>query len=119
MKDAPIYRDTYSFCGVMLDELGMMGHQPELRERLARGALRLLDRIVLAVEGIDRHDNLLDADAELRLLRTHLRLALDLVLLEEGVFLDLVEQADLIGRQLGGWLNKLERVSSESRGVSG
>jgi hypothetical protein len=44
---------------------------------------------------------------------------LDLVLLEEGVFLDLVEQADLIGRQLGGWLNKLERVSSESRGVSG
>lgn len=114
MRDAPaypIYRDTVALAGVLLEDLERGRTVPVLRQRLAHGALRLVDAVTLAVAGFERADNLAGADAELRLLRTHLGLALDLGVLAEDAFLALAEQADRVGRQLGGWLRAVERVS--------
>jgi hypothetical protein len=109
MIDSPLYRDTLAFCGVLLEETGPNPQHPRLCSRLADGALRLLDHVTLALAGFERMDRATDADAELRMLRTHLLLALELGVLDEESFLALAEQADGIGRQLGGWLKKLRR----------
>ena len=111
MKGSPVFRDSLSLCRAMLAEVGSGGDYASLRERLAGGTLRLLDYVVLALSGFARYDNLQDADAELCTLRAQLLLAFEVGVLEEEVFLDFSEQADCIGRQIGGWLKKLEQVS--------
>lgn len=85
-----------------------------LRRRLAEGVLRLVDHVVLAMADFDRLEHLHTADAELRTLRAHLLLALELGLLEEPLFLHLVDRIDSMGRQLGGWIKKQTRTTEKS-----
>ena len=106
-EPAPLYRDTLALCGVLLEELEGVTTLAPVKERLARGALALLDFVVLALAGHERRDRLLDADAELRTLRAQLHLAYELGLVAEEPFLELAEQCDRVGRQVGGWLKKL------------
>lgn len=106
MKSAPIHRDALALCGVLLEELDAGEAQGDLRRHLGRTALGLLDEVSLAVSGFERRDRLREADAALRCLRTQLALAHELGVLAEEPFLDLAEQADLVGRQIGGWLKK-------------
>lgn len=106
MKEAPLHRDTLALCGVLLEEMGERGTDA-LGRHLAANALHLLDDVTLAVAGDRRRDRLEDADAGLRLLRTHVRLAHELGLLDRDLFLDLADQADRVGRQLGGWLKRV------------
>lgn len=109
MKETPLHRDTLALCGVLLQDLGEEGAKV-LRQRLATSALVVLEDVTLAVAGYDRIARLQDADAGLRLFRNHLRLAHELGLLEKESFLEFAEQADVIGRQLGGWLKRLRHV---------
>ena len=110
MRASPLFRDTLALCGVLLQELAESPAYGALRQRLEAGALRLLDHVTLALGGFDRLEQVVAADAELRMLRTHLLLALELAALPEESFLSLSEQADTVGRQLGGWRKKLNRV---------
>jgi hypothetical protein len=96
--------------GVLVEEL--RGNDTALGRRLAEGVLRFVDHVTLAASGFDRGRRLSAADAELRTLRAHLLLAFELGLLGEETFLAVSEQADSIGRQLGGWRKKLERGPS-------
>jgi hypothetical protein len=109
MNGAPLHRDTLALCGVLLEVLETQNSYQRLRERLAEGALHLLDHVILALAGFDRLARLEDADAELQTLRAHLLLALELGAIDQEDFLALAEQADLVGRQVGGWLKKLTR----------
>ena len=109
MRGSPLYRDAFALCGVLLEEVEREAPYERLRRRLCDGALRLLDDVTLAFAGFGRQDRLEDADAELATLRTHLRLAYELEVFEEEMFLALADQADAIGRQIGGWLKKLRR----------
>ncbi len=109
-EPAPLYRDTMALCGVLLEELEGAATLAPVKARLSRGALALLDFVVLALAGHGRQDRLLDADAELRTLRAQLHLAYELGLVGEDTFLDLAEQADRVGRQIGGWLKKVQRA---------
>jgi hypothetical protein len=115
VKGSPLYRDTLALCGVLLEELEPEPRYAMLRERLAKGALRLVDEVALALSGFDRLEQLEGADAELQALRAHLHLAFELQLLDEEAFLTLAEQADAVGRQVGGWLKKLRRQQGEAR----
>lgn len=110
MTGSPLYRDTLALCGVLLEELEREAGYAALRRRLADGALRLLDEVALALAGFDRRERIEGADAELRALRAHLYLAFELEVLTEDAFLSLAEQADTVGRQVGGWLKKLRRA---------
>ena len=109
MTGSPLHRDTLALCGVLLEELEGAVRFQALKRRLAEGALHLLDLVSLALAGSARRERLEAADAELQALRGQLRLAYELELLAEEPFLELAEQADAIGRQLGGWLKKLRR----------
>jgi len=107
LKGSPLYRDVFALCGVLLEEMEREAPHEPLRRRLGDGALRLLDDVTLAFADFGRRDRLEDADAELATLRSHLRLAYELEVLEEEMFLALADQADAVGRQIGGWLKKL------------
>lgn len=109
MNGSPLYRATLALCGVLLEELAVEHSHAPLRQRLAEGALRLVDHATLALAGFERRDRLHDLDMELRALRAHLHLAYELGVLEEETFLALAEQADSVGRQTGGWLKKLRQ----------
>ena len=106
-RTAPLQRDTLALCGVLIQELDKGRSHPVLRDRLGRGCLRLLDSVSLALGDFDRAGRLLDADAELRSLRTQILLAYELGMVEEDLFLALAEQCDRIGRQIGGWRRSL------------
>ncbi|MEE8524948.1 MAG: four helix bundle protein [Thermoanaerobaculia bacterium] len=108
MKETPLHRDAMALCGVLLEDLGEAG-AAVLRQRLVSSALAVLEDVTLAVAGRDRRQRLEDADAGLQLFRTHLRLARELGLLDEEGFLEYAGQADVVGRQMGGWLKSLRR----------
>ncbi len=108
MKDTPLFRDTFALCGVLFEVLEAHGDHAPLRRRLYDGALRLLDLVTLAAGDFDRFDRLADADEESHALRPHLALAFELGLIDEACFLGFAEQMDSIGRQIGGWLKRLD-----------
>lgn len=112
MNGAPVYRDALALAGVLLEELPEPARHPILHRWLADGALRLLADVRLALVGIDRAESLAAADAGLAGLRAHLDLAYELQMLREESFLALAEQAEKVGRQLGGWRRKLAGGSS-------
>ncbi|MBF0348714.1 MAG: hypothetical protein HQL81_13690 [Magnetococcales bacterium] len=106
----PLYGETIVTAAMLLEALEACGERhTALRHRLADGVLRLTDHVVLALFDCDRLEHLHAADAELRTLRVHLLLALELRVLEEAFFLNLAERTDSMGRQIGGWIKKCER----------
>ncbi len=109
MKASSHDRDAVALCGVPIDELETSASYAVLRRRLTEGAIRLVDRVTLSVHGFDAAESLRSADAELQTLRTHLRLAHDMSIVDEELYVDCVEQAGDIGRQIGGWRKKLAR----------
>lgn len=108
---APILRDATALAGVLLETLGGCPVHPALVDRLCRRALDLHESILLALADEERHQHLLDADAALQGMRGMLRLARDLGVLGADDFVAFAEQADRVGRQLGGWLRQIERVA--------
>lgn len=108
MKETPLHRDTLALCGVVLEEMGEPGAEI-LSQRLASSALAVLEDVTLALAGREPNTHLEDADGSLQLFRTHLRLAYHLGLLDEEDFQDFAEQADVVGRQVGGWLKRRRR----------
>jgi hypothetical protein len=108
--EAPLFRDAYSLAGTVAAELEQGSSHSALRARLVQDTLRVLDAIVLALAGIERAERLVDADADLRLLRVHMRLACDLDVVDHEFLLAVAEEADRIGRQLGGWRRQLGDV---------
>lgn len=103
MTPAPIYRDALGLAGVLAEELDAGGPMHELRQRVVRASLDLLEHVCLAIADFDRPQQLLQADAEVCVLRTTLLLAHDVGLIDEDVFLGCSDQLDSIGRQIGGW----------------
>jgi hypothetical protein len=110
---SPLLRDTLALAGVLLEELERTAGYDSLRRRLSEGVLRLLDHVTLALGGYHRASQVHAADAELRALRAHLLLAFELGLVGEELFVALGGQADAVGRQIGGWLKKLEAPSAD------
>lgn len=79
-----------------------------LPRALCRGALELLDAVSLSLRNRRREEMLERADETLLVLRVHLRLAGELALLQERQVLFALDQADKVGRQIGGWIRSLE-----------
>ena len=101
---APLRGDALALAAVLLEELPDGPPCAALRERLHRGALALVEDVTLALSGFSPDERLADADEALCVLRAHLLLARELELLDDELYLALAEQADGVGRQLGGLL---------------
>jgi hypothetical protein len=105
LKPAPLYVDASRLCVWLLESLG--GRQEILARRLCTTALDLLEHLTLALKGRGREERIDRADEDLLLLRVQLRLAGTVDMLSESQMLFALEQADAIGRQLGGWRSSL------------
>ncbi len=105
MKEAPLFVDASRLCAWVLQRLG--GDDRVLSRRLCSTALDLLEHLTLALKRRDREDRIEAADEDLIALRVELRLAAATELLTERQALYALEQADVIGRQLGGWRRSL------------
>lgn len=108
MNSAPLFVDTSRLCNWLLERLD--GHGGVLAQRICATTLNLLERLTLALKGYERAERLALADEDLIRLRLHLRLAGTTGLLNEEQMLFALEQADGIGRQLGGWRRSLESL---------
>ncbi|MBN8454034.1 hypothetical protein [Accumulibacter sp.] len=106
---APIFSATWDF-SVWLVSKARAAPQDPLARSLAERALRLLDAITFALKDIDRDEALQQADLLLIQLRLRLRLAMETELLSAQQAHFALQQADHIGRQLGGWRKAQERA---------
>ncbi|MCK6529907.1 four helix bundle protein [Myxococcota bacterium] len=112
MKEAPLFAHAYDLAAWVSKNLPAAG---PLEARVHAGTLDLLDAVVLALKGLDRSGNLDRADAAAVLLRVHLRLLHEVDGLDEHRLLFLTGQIDAIGRQIGGWLRRLESDTLDAR----
>ncbi len=105
---APLYVDTFALCEWLL---GRFGEDSRVLPRaICAGALELLDAVVLALKSRRRDEQVEVADERLISLRTRLRLAASAGYLSESQMIHALERADVIGRQLGGWMRALGPV---------
>ena len=105
---APLYVDAFDLCEWLLGRFGDDGRV--LPRVLCEHALALLGAITLALKDRRREEQIEAADAYLIRLRTELRLAATLGYLSDAQLLHALERAEVIGRQLGGWLRSLGPV---------
>ncbi|MGE3541780.1 MAG: hypothetical protein AB7N91_30695 [Candidatus Tectimicrobiota bacterium] len=103
---APIFTVCWDLCTWLLHKARPQPHDL-LAQSLAQEGLRLLDSITLALKNIDREQALEEADVLVLRLRLRLRLAVETGLLDERQGQYALQQADSIGRQLGGWHKSL------------
>jgi hypothetical protein len=106
---APLFVDALALAEWLLGRLG--ADDRTLARSICTHALVLLSSIVLALRGRRRDEQLDNADEQLLVLRTELRLAVALALLTEDQLLHALQLADRIGRQLGGWQRQLDGAS--------
>jgi hypothetical protein len=98
--------DVLTFCEWLLEHFG---DDPRVLSRtLCESGLQLLEAITLALKGRRLDEQLELADERLIALRTLLRLAGNIRYLTDSQMLYALEQADVIGRQLGGWIKKAQ-----------
>jgi hypothetical protein len=104
-RHAPLYTDSLALCEWVLRHFG--DAQDILGRALGESALALLKAIILALKVPQPEAHIEAADEHLIVLRTYLRLAHTRGQLDEDQLLYALEQADGIGRQIGGWLRSL------------
>ncbi len=102
---APLYTDTFALCEWLLNHFG--DDTRILPQTLCTQALRLLEAVTLALKGRRRDEQVDIADECLIRLRTQLRLAAATGYLSEAQMLHALERAEVIGRQIGGWMRAL------------
>jgi hypothetical protein len=113
MREAPVYIQTADLALWILNH-AVGDPQRPLWQRIQRQVLDLLEEIVLALKDFERPRRVKAADATLLLLRTHLHLAYRANLVSEAQWLFLAQELDAIGRQIGGWRNRIERATGAS-----
>lgn len=105
VKEAPLFVQTIDLCRWLVANLA---GPPVVTERVHRHALDLLEAVAWALKGFERQEQVERADRSAAALRVHLRLAWHVGALDDARHLFLAEQLDSIGRQIGGWLKRLE-----------
>lgn len=108
MKQAPLFVDAKRLCAWLLQNFDQC--DSVLGRRIAATSLDLLRAVTLALKKRDREEQIERADEELIALRVELRLAEQVGLLDEDQLLYALEEADKIGRQLGGWRRSLGAI---------
>ena len=105
---APVYRDAFRLAEWVLAAFGAA--EDELSRSIVRLALGLCDHLALALGGRDMEARLADADDDLVRLRGRLRMAASVGVIDEERLVHGLGLGDAIGRQIGGWLRRLEVV---------
>jgi hypothetical protein len=105
MKESPIFSKTYDFVAWLLPLTVKFPRQQRfvLAAALQQETLRFQSLLIDAGHRNHAPERLLEADAELDKLRTHLRLSHDLAFITDGQYEHAARMLVEIGKLLGGW----------------
>ena len=109
MKQSPIFSKTYDFVAWLIPLTVKFPRQQRfvMAAALQREALRFQGLLIEAAHQRQPGERLVDADAELDKLRTHVRLCLDLELIGPRQYEHAARLLAEIGKLLGGWKRSL------------
>lgn len=109
MSQSPIFSKTYDLLAwlIPLTIKFPRQHRFVMAAAVQHEALRFQELLIEAAHRSQPRERLIDADAELDKLRTHLRLSRDFNLINSGQYEHVARMLVEIGRLLGGWQKKL------------
>lgn len=110
MKQSPIFARTYDFVAwlIPLTIKFPRGQRFVMAGTLQREAIRFQELLIEASHKREKQDLLLSADAELDKVRTHLRMSLEMGLLQSGQYEHAARLMTEIGKLLGGWMKTVQ-----------
>lgn len=110
MKQSPIFARTYDFVAWLIPLTIKFPRSQRfvMAATLQREAIHFQELIIEASHQKKKSDLLLSADAELDKVRTHLRMSLEMGLLQSGQYEHAARLMTEIGRLLGGWMKTLQ-----------
>ena len=105
MKESPIFSKTYDLLKWLIPLTVKFPRQQRfvMAGAVQREALRFQELLIEAAHARQPGGKLIEADAELDKLRTHIRLCRDLMLINPGQYEHAVRLLVEVGRLLGGW----------------
>jgi hypothetical protein len=108
MQQSPIFSKTYDFVAWILPMTIKFPRQQRfvMAAALQRESLRFQELLIEAAHEKQPVATLRAADAELDKVRTHLRMSLDLGLIQIGQYEHAARMLVEMGNLLGGWLRK-------------
>lgn len=111
MKQSPIFSKTYDFVAWLIPLTVKFPRQQRfvLASALQQESLHFQALLIEAAHHRQPEALLVNADAELDKLRTHLRLCLDLRLISSGQYEHAARLLVEIGKLLGGWQKSVVR----------
>ena len=110
MKQSPIFARTYDFIAWLIPLTIKFPRSQRfvMAATLQREAIRFQELLIEASHQKDKNDLLLSADAELDKVRTHVRMSLEMGLLQPGQYEHAARLMTEIGKLLGGWMRTLQ-----------
>jgi four helix bundle protein len=110
MKQSPIFARTYDFVAWLIPLTIKFPRQQRfvLAATLQREALHFQELLIEAAHHKQPASLLTVADAELDKVRTHLRMSLDLGLVQAGQYEHAARMLTEMGKLLGGWMKTLQ-----------
>lgn len=110
MKQSPIFTRTYDFIAWLIPLTIKFPRSQRfvMAATLQREALQFQELLIEAARKKEKHELLLSADAELDKVRTHLRLSLEMGLLQSAQYEHAARMMTEIGKLLGGWMKALQ-----------
>lgn len=110
MKQSPLFARTYDFIAwlIPLTIKFPRAQRFVMAAALQRESLRFQELLIEAAHHKQPGGTLIAADAELDKVRTHLRMSLDLGLVQPSQYEHAARLLTEIGRLLGGWMKTLQ-----------
>ncbi|MCX6081866.1 MAG: diversity-generating retroelement protein Avd [Chloroflexi bacterium] len=112
MKQSPLFSKTYDFVAWVIPVTVKFPRYQRfvMAAALQHESLHFQELIIEAAHKPDPDERLTDADAELDKIRTHVRLCLEMDLLEPGQYQHAAGLLTEMGNLLGGWIKKSRSV---------
>ncbi len=110
MKQSPIFARTYDFVAWLIPLTIKFPRSQRfvMAATLQREAIHFQELLIEASHQKEKNELLLSADAELDKVRTHVRMSLEMGLIQSGQYEHAARLMTEIGKLLGGWLRTLQ-----------
>jgi four helix bundle protein len=110
MKQSPIFARTYDFVAwiIPLTIKFPRSQRFVMAATLQREVIHFQELLIEASHQKEKNDLLLSADAELDKVRTHVRMSLEMGLIQPGQYEHAARLMTEIGKLLGGWKKTLQ-----------
>jgi four helix bundle protein len=110
MKQSPIFARTYDFVAWLIPLTIKFPRSQRfvMAGTLQRESIRFQELIIEAAHKRNKQDLLLSADAELDKVRTHLRMSLEMGLIQPGQYEHAARLMTEVGKLLGGWMKTVQ-----------